>query len=253
MSIYGVCDGHGRKGHHVSNFATEHFPKIMLENEMRLETEPQELLIEAFESVQQLLSDATQREELDAAMSGTTATVVVHDHAQRKLWVAHAGDSGCCLRRRASSEGLTEAVPLTMDHTPELEGERARIEEAGGRVDFDGRSHRVYAANAHYPGLNMSRALGILKGQSDAGIIAEPTVTEVSLAEEDESLIICSDGVWQHIEPSEAAEILARYPPTAAQAVEALAAEARTRWLEEDEGLVDDITALVIDLDVQSG
>lgn len=249
ISVYGVCDGHGRKGHHVSNFAKEQFPKIMLENDTRLRSEPRELLAEAFENVQRLLADATERDELNAQMSGTTATIVVHDRTKRKLWVAHAGDSGCCLRRRSPSGGFTEAVALTMDHTPELEMERARIEQAGGRVHFDGRSHRVYAANAQYPGLNMSRALGILKGQAEAGITAEPTVTEVFLTEEDVSLILCSDGVWQHIAPLEAAEIVASCPSIAAHAVEALAVEARSRWLEDDEGLVDDITALVVDLD----
>ena len=35
------------------------------------------------------------------------------------------------------------------------------IEKAGGRVVFDGyANHRVYAKNARYPGLNMSRCIG---------------------------------------------------------------------------------------------
>ena len=39
------------------------------------------------------------------------------------------------------------------------------IEKAGGRVVFDGyANHRVYAKNARYPGLNMSRCIGTVGG-----------------------------------------------------------------------------------------
>lgn len=57
------------------------------------------------------------------------------------------------------------AIDLTMDHKPDHPAERSRIEQAGGRVVFDGfYNYRVYARSGKYPGLNMSRALGDLAG-----------------------------------------------------------------------------------------
>lgn len=108
-------------------------------------------------------------------MSGTTATLAVHDHRNNKITVAHVADSTAVLGTR--SGGGWEGVALTRDHKPNLKDEKARgsavvsgasmgrvalgIEKAGGRVVFDGyANHRVYAKNARYPGLNMSRCIG---------------------------------------------------------------------------------------------
>lgn len=61
------------------------------------------------------------------------------------MFVANAGDSRCVLCR----DGV--AVDLSVDHKPEDDSERTRIEAAGGKVTNDGRVNG---------GLNLSRALG---------------------------------------------------------------------------------------------
>lgn len=64
---------------------------------------------------------------------------------------------------KASAE--ISAIDLTMDHKPDCPEERKRIEQAGGKVVFDGfYNYRVYNRTGKYPGLNMSRALGDLGG-----------------------------------------------------------------------------------------
>ena len=63
----------------------------------------------------------------------------------RNLYVANAGDSRCVVSR----EG--KAVDMSVDHKPEDQPERDRIEKAGGKVTEDGRVNG---------GLNLSRALG---------------------------------------------------------------------------------------------
>merc|ERR1719229_1367483 len=127
-------------------------------------------------------------------MSGTTCTLVVHDHANNKLTVAHVADSSAVLGRKG------KAVQLTRDHKPNLQDERRRIESQGGRVVFFGyANYRVYAKNARYPGLNMSRCLGDLMGHADCGLTSEPEVTVLDLQPEDNWLLICSDGVWEFI------------------------------------------------------
>merc|ERR1719422_1615387 len=111
------------------------------------------------------------RGTIDAEMSGTTCTMAYHCFRQNKLWVAHVGDSRAII---GSADGAL-CQPLTIDHKPELEGEKRRIEAAGGRVVFDGYfNHRVFVSNGMYPGLNMSRALGDLVGNRQAGLSAIP-------------------------------------------------------------------------------
>ena len=63
----------------------------------------------------------------------------------KDLYVANAGDSRCVVSR----EG--KAVDMSVDHKPEDDLERNRIEKAGGRVTADGRVNG---------GLNLSRAIG---------------------------------------------------------------------------------------------
>merc|ERR1719229_1125388 len=176
-------------------------------------------------------------------MSGTTCTLVVHDHANNKLTVAHVADSSAVLGLK------NKVVQLTRDHKPNLQDERRRIESKGGRVVFDGyANYRVYAKNARYPGLNMSRCLGDLMGHQDCGITAEPEVKEIELGDDDHLLLLCSDGVWEFITPEEAVNIVSEFPASkAAPAAERLAKEAWDRWIKEEGGaVVDDITVVLI-------
>lgn len=181
-ALYGVFDGHGRKGHDVSNFVKDSMPKILLSQEC-LNDDPAKALLDTFETTQRLLVKATAMNTIDATRSGTTCSLLLHCIKQRMLYIAHVGDSRIVLGRQTN--GKWEAVDLTIDHKPDLPEERARIEKAGGVVIFDGGwNYRVFAKDKidsrgkRYPGLNMSRAMGDLNGFNDAGISAIPDVNK---------------------------------------------------------------------------
>jgi len=182
-SIYGVFDGHGRKGHDVSNFVKDYLPKILLGKEDIL-NEPITSLKKAFDKTQRLIEQATSMSRIDASRSGSTASVMLHDHKKGMLYSAHVGDSRCVLAKKNPITHEWQAVDLTEDHKPNLPAEKARIERNGGQVKFDGGyNYRVYAKGKRYPGLNMSRAMGDLLGFHDAGISAEPDVCERHIQE----------------------------------------------------------------------
>lgn len=280
FSLYGVFDGHGSKGHDVSNFVKDNLPKILISQD-NLNEDPKTVLMKTFEKTQYLIEKATAMNQIDAARSGTTCSVVLHMHKKNMLYVAHVGDSRVVLGKQQSQDGksVLKAVDLTIDHKPDLPEERKRIEAAGGIVLFDGGwNYRVYArgkkdpkSGKRYPGLNMSRAMGDLRGFHDAGISAipdvkarkvgqgptdstsggasEPTVTALELqATEDKFVMLCSDGVWEFIESQEAVQTVAQFPPEAAeQAAEHIAAMAWDRWMQELGGqVVDDITCVIV-------
>ena len=75
--------------------------------------------------------------------SGCTAVVALL--RGNELYVANAGDSRCVLCRNG------KAIDMSVDHKPEDEIERNRINKAGGRITMDGRVNG---------GLNLSRAIG---------------------------------------------------------------------------------------------
>jgi len=248
-SIYAVFDGHGKKGHDVSNFVKEHLPKLIVKDSRFMTDEMPAMLKDVFKKMQSLIMSADRMKKLSAQLSGTTCTVAIHDHVKNQLTLAHVADSTCAIGSTTGAKKDCKA--LTRDHKPQLPDERERIEKNGGRVVFDGyANYRVYAKGARYPGLNMSRCLGDLMGHQDCGISCEPEVSVIDLTENDTMLFVCSDGVWEFIEPTEAHDIVYDFKPEQAmQAAEKLAKEAWDRWIREEGGsVVDDITVVLVHL-----
>lgn len=248
FSVYAVFDGHGAKGHDVSNFVRINFPKVLV-NSDHFREDPEQALKDTYRKIQTMIEVQTKTGNLNATMSGTTASVILHRLTDKKLFVSHCGDSRCVVARNGA-KGI--AVPLMADHKPQDPLEKKRIESRGGRVVFDGFANfRVYAKGGAYPGLNMSRALGDLMGYYDAGISCEPTVSQFDLEDDDTMILLCSDGVWEFIKDEEAVKIclpLSQGPmKNPNQAAEILAKEAWDRWMVEESGLVvDDITVVVV-------
>lgn len=250
FSIYGVYDGHGQKGHDISNYVKDVMPKLIVAEQRFRTSEMKSMLVDIFRQTQELISAANTEKTLLAQMSGTTATVAILEHLTSKLTISHVADSTAVLATyKDSTRKELQARSLTRDHKPDLPDERDRIEKAGGRVVFDGYSnHRVYAKNARYPGLNMSRCLGDLLGHQDAGCSCIPEVSELTITPEDHMLLLCSDGVWEFITPQEAVDIVGGFgPESAMQAADKLAQESWDRWIKEESGtVVDDITVLLV-------
>lgn len=252
-SVYGVFDGHGHKGHDISNFIKENLPKLLLQ-QPNLKEDPLTALSVTFEKTQQLIVQATKMKMIDASQSGSTVSVIYHDLAENVLHVAHVGDSRCVLgkyKSEASEANRWSAYDLTVDHKPNMPEERARIEAAGGRVIYDGGwNYRVYARNHRGPGLNMSRAMGDLVGFFHAGISASPdvqshnvvegddeeevqasktddggagtvsratsssaSVSSYKLSSVDKFVLLCSDGVWEFLTSEEAVKAVGQYEP----------------------------------------
>eukprot|EP00929_Paragymnodinium_shiwhaense_P068385 TRINITY_DN3437_c0_g1_i1.p1 TRINITY_DN3437_c0_g1~~TRINITY_DN3437_c0_g1_i1.p1 ORF type:complete len:533 (-),score=139.26 TRINITY_DN3437_c0_g1_i1:176-1774(-) len=259
FSLYGVFDGHGVNGHEVSNYVKDNLPKLILRDTRfgKCRAQLGDVCRDAFARIQAMIAEADKRRKLDAKWSGTTATIAIHDHVANRLTVAHVADSSCALGRRmpgdAASEGelscqVVEGVQLTRDHKPDLPEEKARIERAGGTVEWDGFcNHRVYAAGQGVPGLNMSRCLGDLMGHKVCGLSCEPEVVERDLEDDDHVLLLCSDGVWEFVKASEAVEIVSKFPPERAMhAADHLVSRSRDLWIQEEGGsVVDDITVVV--------
>ncbi|XP_056849248.1 protein phosphatase 2C 3-like [Raphanus sativus] len=118
-----------------------------------------------------------QTPDCDAVGSTAVVSVVTPE----KIVVANCGDSRAVLCRNG------KPVPLSTDHKPDRPDKLDRIQEAGGRVIYwDG--PRVLGV------LAMSRAIG--DNYLKPYVSSEPEVTVTDRTEEDEFLILASDGLW---------------------------------------------------------
>ena len=256
FSVYSVFDGHGSRGHDVSQFALEHMRTILAHalSQGLSHPDPRTVLMSAFKQTQVLIDQATRQGRLGAERSGCTASVILHDHRGGALHVAHVGDSRCVLARR-TAEGV-RAEELTTDHKPGDQMEKERIEALGGQMRLDGAGNpRVYAPGQRFPGLNMTRALGDLLGYYYAGLSSDPDVHTVALTGSAEApgaaefVLLCSDGVWEFLSSQAAVELAGGNGVTPTDAAATLTRRAWRAWHQRDPGgYVDDITAIVVPL-----
>ncbi|PWY83291.1 PP2C-domain-containing protein [Aspergillus sclerotioniger CBS 115572] len=180
LAFFGVYDGHG--GDKVALFAGENVHKIVAKQESFAKGDIEQALKDGFLATDRaILEDPKYEEEV----SGCTAAVSVI--SKHKIWVANAGDSRSVLGVKG------RAKPLSFDHKPQNEGEKARISAAGGFVDFG----RVNG------NLALSRAIGDFEFKKSPELSPEqqivtayPDVTVHDLSDDDEFLVIACDGIW---------------------------------------------------------
>lgn len=243
-SVYGVFDGHGEKGHIVSDYVKQVLTQKVIQAS---QCTAGDSLAKVQAIYQQAQKSLMEKPHLGVQMSGTTATIVVHDNERERLFISHVGDStAAIIRNKAGGAHELEGVALTRDHKPNLPDERARIEKHG-RIQYDGYCHRVVKKHGSGPGLNMSRSLGDAVAHNACGVSAEPEIAEYMLTSQDHALLVCSDGIWEVISPQEAADIVKDFSPwQASEAAQKLADEAVARWLRGTQGqMTDDITVVL--------
>lgn len=110
---------------------------------------------------------------------------------------------------------------------------------------------RVWLPQEDIPGLAMSRSLGDRVAHS-VGVSCEAEITERVLGEGDKIVIMASDGVWEFLSNEDVASIVVPFFEVGAPeaAANALVKAAYQRWKEEEE-VIDDITVVIIFLDVK--
>ena len=126
-----------------------------------------------------------------------------------QIITANVGDSRAVLGQRIA--GKWQSKDLTTDQKPDNEGERQRIEAAGGRIApfFENGEPagpaRVWLREQNIPGLAMSRSFGDLVAAS-VGCVSEPEVGFYQIQQEDAFMIVASDGLWEFISSQQVVE-----------------------------------------------
>ena len=243
--IMGVFDGHGLFGHFCSFTIQQLILKFLLGHPHYLDN-LELALRQAFLKVDEALRGISHSEgKFSVLLSGSTATIAVH--RDDMLYVASVGDSRAVLGKRTADLSGALAESLTRDHSPGLEEERKRIEAANGEVRQAGEEspERVFAKDANYPGLAMSRAIGDEIAKS-CGVIAEPEVRALKVLPDFEFMTIASDGVWEFLSNEEVVSLIHHNGKcNANRSALMLSEKAFNIWLEKEDQTTDDITCLI--------
>ncbi|RWR73521.1 putative protein phosphatase 2C 6 [Cinnamomum micranthum f. kanehirae] len=190
VHFFGVYDGHG--GSQVAKFCAERIHEaVAAEWDQGADEEGwckrwKDAFLNGFDRVDNDIGG----EAIAPEIVGSTAVAVVLSGCQ--IIASNCGDSRAILCRG------NQTIPLTIDHKPDRADELLRIEGGGGRV-INWNGPRVFGV------LAMSRAIG--DRYLRPWIIPVPEVTFTARSEEDECLIVASDGLWDVMTNEEAGEV----------------------------------------------
>lgn len=233
MVFCGVFDGHGPYGHKVARHIRDVLPsrlsyvlkacplntkagdngskKVAKNNPDNDKSFAQGFssweagFIKSFKEMDEELSvDAS----IDSFCSGCTAVNVVKKG--NHLIIANLGDSRAVLCTRGEKNQLIP-VQLTVDLKPNIASEAERIKKCKGRVfalEEEPEVFRIWMPDEDCPGLAMARAFGdfCLK---EYGLISVPQVFYRMLTNEDEFVVLATDGVWDVLSNQEVINIVA--------------------------------------------
>ncbi|KAH9615780.1 hypothetical protein KSS87_003877 [Heliosperma pusillum] len=201
VHFFGVYDGHG--GSQVADYCARRMHEIITEEwsqEGHDGHEWQRKWEETFCSGFTRADDLVITEGGASEIVGSTAIVAVVSGCQ--IILSNCGDSRAvlCKRTQTTPNGpkTTQTIPLSVDHKPDREDELSRIEGVGGRV-FNWNGARVSGV------LAMSRAIG--DRYLRPYIIPVPEITFTTRSDEDECLILASDGLWDVMSNEEVGKV----------------------------------------------
>ncbi|CAO2179638.1 unnamed protein product [Urochloa humidicola] len=224
---FGIFDGH--RGSAAAEFSVRAVPGYL--KQFGQGTSPIDALAEAF-----VRTDIAFREELilhqkskriiqkDWHPGCTAVTALV---VRNKLFVANAGDCRAILSRAG------QPFPMTKDHVASCPKERERVIKAGTEVKWQIDTWRVGAA-----ALQVTRSIG--DDDLKPAVTAQPEVVETALSDDDEFLVMASDGLWDVVSNEDVLSIIKDTVKEPGMCSKRLATEAAER------GSKDNITVIVV-------
>ena len=195
-------------------------------------------------------------------MSGTTAIAAFFTGNQ--FTVANIGDSRAVVGEKKGKRVI--AYSLSIDQTPYRQDERERVKASGAVVmscdqlegvvpyhenwgvnlgeelDNGGDPPRVWAPGKSFPGCAFTRSIG--DGVAETiGVTAEPELLRKELTEEDQFVVLASDGVWEFLTNQSVCDMILKFNDPL-DACRAVVAESYRLWLQY-EVRTDDITMIL--------
>jgi protein phosphatase 1L len=206
--LWAVFDGH--VSYEVAAMAARMLPNLVF-NHDSWPKDPTTALSSALRQC----NDWARREELKG---GSTAVVVATAGSQ--VFCCSAGDSHAVFGLRGG--GVRR---MSSDHSTRNEAEVARIQAAGGRVEW-----------GNLGNLPMTRGLGNFQLEAD-GFTCLPEVRAMNRSEV-EFVVVASDGIWDHMTDAEVCNMVRDIgddKDNAAQAIKDVACDRQTKNSREDD------------------
>ena len=237
LNLFGVFDGHG--GKEIAQFVSNHFSDEFIQNKKYLNGDIKNALKETFIKMDEIMQTLNGKEEIKqyarkskeedelqsineppnpqmkmfsqlipqknpesdeiSLRTGCTACVCAIEEKSKKVYFANAGDSRVVICKKG------KAIPMSVDHKPDLEKEKDRIYKADGWIS-DGRVKG---------NLNLTRGLGDLEYKSNKHlkpeeqiITADPDILSDDFNNDVDFIIVGCDGIWDCLSNQQACDFV---------------------------------------------
>jgi serine/threonine protein phosphatase PrpC len=228
VSFHAVYDGHG--GHRASYYLRNHLHRTVLESDALRERKVDIALHHAFVHTDTQLLKRAEEEDWKAG-STAVASVLIDDY----LFVANTGDSELVLgrrrRRRKRVHAYAHAKPLTAHELanppwaalrcPKSPGHDTVVLSSKHQLDDEGERKRVIDLGGVITGRRLFGDLAVSRGFGDRDykrpravadyITVEPALKMVCLTDQDEFIVMASDGLWDVVSHQEAVDFISAY------------------------------------------
>ncbi len=265
VSVAGVLDGHGPKGHRVSAMMRHWLRQCVRVKPLEAGQSLYDIVHAAMENAIEKVLQPEEKGGAPTSEAGTTAVFGVRRGSE--ICVANVGDSSSFVcridglprpgqmppRHRFAQikPGAVHVQPLSKEHTLHDQRERERVRAAGGVVIRRGSALRVQCSDNVGHALALSRSVGD-DWARPAGVIPDADITTHSLDPvRDAFAIFATDGLMDVMAPLEVAQYVVREVERCdgdwTATLHHLCVEARTRYL-RNTGQVraDDVTVALM-------
>ena len=196
VNFFAVFDGHG--GKLVSKYLKDNLPQFFVNKFKKDIYGKDESTYKYVNKVYEHLQSQMKKDHPRAAQyCGSTACVGIHfrdSQLKNRLWIVNVGDSRAVLCNK-----LNIAQQLTQDHKPNSPEEKARIEQMGGKIEYDGVDWRV-------KDLSLSRAFGDL--ECTPYVTHIPQIYKYKISSEDKFMIFACDGLCDVLSNQDAVDFV---------------------------------------------
>jgi serine/threonine protein phosphatase PrpC len=196
INFLGVFDGHG--GKLVSKYLKDNLYQFFVNKFNKNIYTKSDLASNYFIQIYDQIQNKIMNEHPRAVQyCGSTACVGIHymDGSNKpKLWILNVGDSRAI---KCNKDCIAEQ--LTIDHKPNTPFERERIENLGGKIEFDGSDWRI-------KDLSLSRAFGDL--ECKPYVTHLPQIYKYKINNNDKFLIFACDGLWDVLSNQDATDYI---------------------------------------------
>ncbi|CAH0515937.1 unnamed protein product [Peronospora belbahrii] len=220
--FFGVYDGHG--GAKASSLLALLFPVYILAAPEYISDLPA-----ACHSASMAINEEILKREQDGHCEGgaTALTLLIRGN------IAVLSNTGDCRAIIVTKrDNAAEVTQLTTDHKASNDQEKQRIEDTGGMVLYVRGVARVNGQ------LAVARAFG--DSELSELVIADPEVTVHALRQEDEYIVIASDGLWDVLTNEQVASCIRNNPWLSVQAMAHMLTDRAVEL-----GTLDNVTVMV--------